>query len=109
MEETVFKKLLVKILSDRFDKDFDKRMRTHKIIVYLLLILSLLLIRSSLAFTLIVSLVAIIVLVIASKTVATQLSEETETTLDNVLALLEENKEPITETEILWKIANREI
>ena len=109
MEETVFKKLLVKILSDRFDKDFDKRMRTHKNIVYLLLISSLLLIRSSLAFTLIVSLVAIIVLILASKTVATQLREETETTLDNVLALLEENKEQISETEILWKIANREI
>lgn len=109
MEETVFKKLLVKILSDRFDKDFDKRMKIHKIIVYTFLILSLLLIRSSLAFTLIVSVVAIVILILASKTVATQLREETETTLDNVLALLEENKEPISETEILWKIANKEI
>jgi len=109
MEETVFEKLLVKILSDRFDKEFDKRMRIHKIIVYLLLILSLLFIRSSFASILIVSVVAVIVLIIASKSVATQLGEETETTLNNVLAWLEENKEPITETEILWKIANREI
>jgi hypothetical protein len=53
--------------------------------------------------------VAVIVLILASKTISTQLREETETTLDNVLALLEENKEPITETEILWKIANKEI
>ncbi len=109
MEETVFKKLLVKILSDRFDKEFDKRMRIHKIIVYLLLILSLLFIRSSFASILIVSVVAVIILIIASKTVATQLMEETEATLDNVLAWLEENKGPITETEILWKIANKEI
>ena len=109
MEETVFKKLLIKILSDRFDKDFDKRMRTHKLIVYLFLILSLLLIHNSLALVLIVSLVAVIILVLASKMVATQLEEETETTLDNVLALLEDNKEPISETEILWKIANKEI
>jgi hypothetical protein len=109
MEETVFKKLLIKILSDRFDKDFDKRMRTHKLIVYLFLISSLFLIHNSLALVLIVSLVAVIILVLASKTVATQLEEETETTLDNVLALFEDNKEPISETEILWKIANREI
>lgn len=108
MEETVFKKLLVKILSDRFDKDFDRRMRVHKIFVYILLFLSILLIRNPIVFILI-SLVAIIVLVLASKTVVTQLSEETETTLDNVLVLLEENKEPISETEILWKIANKEI
>lgn len=107
MEETDFKKLLIKILSDRFDKDFDKRMRTHKLIVYLLLVSSILLIRNPIVFILI-SVVAVIVLILASKTVATQLNEETETTLDNVLALLEENKE-ISETEILWKIANKEI
>lgn len=108
MDETVFKKLLVKILSDRFDKDFDRRMRVHKIFVYILLFLSILLIRDPIVFILI-WVIAIISLVLASKTVATQLGEETETTLDNVLALLEENKEPISETEILWKIANREI
>lgn len=108
MEETDFKKLLVKLLSDRFDKDFDRRMRVHKIFVYILLFLSIILIRNPIVFILI-WVVAIIVLVLASKTVATQLREETETTLDNVLALLEENKEPISETEILWKIANREI
>ena len=108
MEETDFKKLLVKLLSDRFDKDFDRRMRVHKIFVYTLLFLSIILIRNPIVFILI-SVVAIIVLVLAGKTVATQLREETETTLDNVLALLEEDKEPISETEILWKIANREI
>lgn len=108
MEETDFKKLLVKLLSDRFDKDFDRRMRVHKIFVYILLFLSIILIRNPIVFILI-WVVAIIVLVLASKTVATQLREETEATLDNVLALLEENKEPISETEILWKIANREI
>lgn len=108
MEETVFKKLLVKILSDRFDKDFDRRMRIHKIIVYILIFLSIILVRDPIVFILI-SVVAVIALILAGKTVATQLHEETETTIDNVLALLEENKEPISETEILWKIANKEI
>lgn len=107
MEETVFKKLLVKILLDRFDKDFDRRMRIHKIFVYILLFLSIILIRNPIVFILI-SVVAIIVLVLASKTISTQLREETDTTIDNVVALLEENK-AISETEILWKIANREI
>ena len=107
MEENVFQKLLVKILSDRFDKDFDKKMRVHKIVFYMLLVSSVFLIRNPIV-TLLISVVAVIVLILAGKTVATQLNEETETTLDNVLALLEENGE-ITETEILWKIANREI
>lgn len=109
MEETVFKKLLVKILSNRFNEDFDRRMRTHKLIVYMFLISSLLLVRSSLALILIVSVLSVIVLILASKTVAAQLHEEIETTLDNVADLLEESKEPISETEILWKIANKEI
>ena len=108
MEETDFKKLLVKILSNRFNEDFDRRMRVHKIFVYILLVLSILLIRNPIVFILI-SMVAIIVLILASKTVATQIREETNTTLDNVLALLEETKGPISEVEILWKIANREI
>lgn len=109
MEETVFKKLLVKILSDRFNEDFDRRMRTHKLIVYMFLISSLILVRSSLALILVVTVLAVVVLIVASKIVATQLQEETETTIDNVLVLLEESEEPISETEILWKIANKEI
>ena len=107
MEENVFQKLLVKILSDRFDKDFDKKMRVHKIVFYMLLVSSILFISNPIVFTLI-TVIIVIVLILAGKIVAKQLNEETETTLDNVLALLEENEE-ITETEILWKIANREI
>ena len=109
MEEIVFKKLLVKILSDRFNEDFDRRMRTHKLIVYMFLIASLLLVRSSLALIIVVTVLSVIVLILASKTVAAQLREEIETTLDNVADLLEEGEEPISETEILWKIANKEI
>lgn len=108
MEETNFEKLFVKILSDRFVKDFDRRMRVHKIFVYILLVLSILLIRNPIVFILI-SVVAIIVLVLASKIVDTQIREEISTTIDNVSVLLEENKESISEIEILWKIANREI